>query len=201
MVRKIAAAVLFLTVVCTVGSGQAAQVQWAVADGGNNHWYEVFVVASGPLDGIGNGGIHFQDAKAAASGKGGYLATPDISGEADFLYDNVTKPAASGHVGFWLGAYADSAGGEWKWVTGGTVLAWGGYPYIDWAEGSGAYGITQFTDAWWTTPRAIQDLRQDILATGYVVEYDTNPVPAPGSLLLLAPGLAGIAAIRRRLRK
>jgi hypothetical protein len=38
-------------------------------------------------------------------------------------------------------------------------------------------------------------------ATGYYFAYHFQPVPAPSALLLLGPGLAGLAAVRKRFKK
>ena len=58
-------------------------VQWAVADGGNDHFYQG-VCACTVCDG--SDGITWTDAKAAAEVKSGYLATITSSAENDFAF-------------------------------------------------------------------------------------------------------------------
>lgn len=173
----------------------AAPVQWRVEDGGNNHFYDIVLKD-----------IDYQSARAEAASLSflsvpGYLATPAMSDEAIFIWNNVTVPATQENLVFWLGAevalehFGDVS--EYYWVTGEQALAseqteW----YIDWYEGNSAYALAQIPHSWWTAGWRCQDIYQTYIAQGYVVEYPT--VPEPASLAVLAAGLPLAALLRRR---
>ncbi len=175
----------------------AAPIEWPVVDGGNGHYYEVVIQPS----------ILFADAKAAAAartyqGVAGYLATVNLAGEATFIYNKLTGPAAptSEVYAFWLGAETESSSVPWRWVTGEQVLSEEKtYPgetwYIDYfADYGTGWGLCHFVNSWWTSGIRPQDTARTNPSGiyGYVVEY---PVPEPASLTLLA---IGGALLRRR---
>lgn len=119
---------------CVITSAHAGLIQWKKAAGGNDHFYDIVSTSSG---------IDFSNARAEANSLGGYLATPDLTGEAAFIYDALVAPTANGIFRFyWLGAYANGRLQPLQGVTGGAVTSWGGVTYIDWAEGNVPYGIT-----------------------------------------------------------
>lgn len=185
---------------CTLliaSTAQAAPIQWQSSTGGNDHWYDI--VSS-------EAGINFSDAATQAVGIGGYLATPNAVGEAAFIYDQLVAPTANGAVnGYWLGAQTLGPGQPWEWITGGTVSSWmGATVYIDWAEGSGAYGMEQIANNWWAgSGAALQDYPQTWKVEGFVVEYSSDPtnIPEPTSLILLGVGIAGLATVKRRVSR
>jgi hypothetical protein len=163
-------------------------VQWQSADGGNGHYYEV---VSGPMG--------FPEAQANATAKGGgYLATPNLPGEASFIAANVIAPA--GGLYYWLGVYALNASQPWMWVTGGPVTSWAGAStYIDWYGSNGgslSEGILitsggRLDDApyYWSIGSAV---------TGSVIEYDALPTPIPAAAWLFGSGLAGLGFYRKK---
>ncbi|MBN1911635.1 MAG: hypothetical protein JW818_17975, partial [Pirellulales bacterium] len=114
----------------------AAPIQWAE----NGHWYEIRTAPGFP-----NQGLTWEQARVAAEGLGGYLATITSSAENDFVYYTVGAnqeqywilDSAENWQGPYLGGYqfgpppqpeADPAAG-WAWVTGEP------WAYTDWDPG------------------------------------------------------------------
>ena len=190
----LAAAALVLGGAATVT--EAVTVQWTVAEGGNGHLYEAVLVPSG---------IYWADAKAAAEGAGGYLATITSPEENAFVYGLASANAALWNVkpngdslGPWLGGYQaegslEPAGG-WRWVTNEP------WQFTNWApfEPNNTYGTEdrlQLFGFQTAKGSAWNDFRQaDPLfpVYGYVVET----IPEPATLSLLA--LGALAALRKR---
>lgn len=172
------------------GYATASPVQWRGLDGGNDHWYDIVV-----------SDIYYYDAKAVAVTMGGYLATPDLPGEASFIFDNLVAPTANGTFqGYWLGAYYPGPGSVYQWVTGGAVTAWEGTTYIDWAGGDVPQGIAQFPNNWWTSGVALQDQPLIYPAAGFVLEF-VNPssqIPVPSTIWLFGLGLGVLRFLYNR---
>lgn len=159
--------------------------------GGNGHGYEAFGV---------EGGITWEDAKAAAEAMGGYLATITSEEENDFISDVL----GVGSTAYWLGGFqeagTDEPNGDWQWVTGEA------FSYTNWASGEpnnltggneDALAFAYFS----ATPGEWNDAPSGFLygdnLGGYVVEFE---VSEPGTLALLGLGLlaAGYGRSRKR---
>ena len=170
-------------------STNAALTQWRAEDGGNGHYYDVVVT---PLQ-------TWVAAKAQAEAQGGYLASIRSQAENDWIWNafNIGGTAAywtnsgpwPGYDGPVFGAYTN--GGAWTWVSGETWdwSNWG------WSMGSGERA------AQFIAQRPVWD---DIGIYGgtsaggnvsYIVEWNSNPVPAPGAILAMT---ALGASVRRR---
>jgi hypothetical protein len=198
------ALLLGLVVLAWSSGAGAIPVEWAVADGGNGHWYDF---RGRSLDGDPNS-YTWETARIDALSRGGYLATITSADEWSFLrssmYDWVgpvdphyNTCAACGYRSYqgFLGGYQEPGSpepsGGWKWITG---EPWG---FAPWSGGepnnspNEDYLITWFHDsAGWN------DVNLGA-STRYYIEYDTNPLPEPTTGLLLGLGLLGVAARRR----
>lgn len=149
------------------GSAMATPVQWKAAEGGNDHVYDIVVNDSHQCSEVVNG-IRFNEAMSEANAMGGHLATPNLTGEASFIYDNLVAPTEDGKdQRYWLGAYCNDGGQEYRWVTGEPVTGWGGYTRIEGAGGDIPHAIFQGGDG----GAALQDLPATGIANGYVVEF------------------------------
>jgi len=154
------------------GTVQAEPVQWAVADGGNGHWYE----------GVSAPGITWENASILADALGGYLCTVPNEQENLWVFKNVASdpslwntwfgPFIGGYQDYEADDYSEPAGG-WTWVTGET---WG---YTSWTPGDPSNTGSQDHLAYGgTSSNHIQPKWNDIEdpeAGGYVIEWDHDP--------------------------
>lgn len=168
-------------------TAQAVPVQWTVASGGNGHWYDIIALNGFTWDEA------FADAPTRSHmGMTGYVATVTSAGEQRFVTANFTPTA-------WLGGNDRATEGTFEWKNGPEAgqaflfAAWApGEPnnccsgeddvVINWSNGGwNDIGLPSFPD--YRVP--------------YIVEYSPS-VPEPGALVLVAMGLLGLAARRRR---
>tara|TARA_R110001599_G_scaffold353733_1_gene595922 strand:- start:17520 stop:18185 length:666 start_codon:yes stop_codon:yes gene_type:complete len=194
---------------------QAIPMQWAAADGGNDHWYE--------LD---RQNLSWTGARQNALDKGGYLATITSAEEnsaVNLLITLIEGSLLDGNldIAVWLGGSDTAEEGIWTWADGpeagdqfwdgdkeGTAPA-GAYANWVLAEpnnfdpGEDHLGMYFLGGVW----NDFGDLPSGGLSgtPGFfsVIEYDSEPVPASaipvtGTAALTLLGLAGLAAGRRR---
>lgn len=193
---------------CSLESAAHAQVvtQWTSGSGGNDHYYKLVIAPSG---------ITWVAASAAATSAGGYLATVTSAPENSFVYGLASAFASawflhsSGNgLGPWLGGYqstftSEPAGG-WVWVTGET------WSYTNWAAtepsngGAGEdrlqyFGSNTLLGSAWNDAASGGDASGP--AHGYMIEFNTAPVPEPSTYAAFF-GIAAllVAAGRRSLR-
>ena len=198
--------ILFCAFSCIMLGGP---VQWTIASGGNGHYYDVIAAP---------GGIAWNAASAAATGMGGYLATITSAAENNFVFSLANNPSyyvdvngGNRAVGPWLGGYrTGSLASNFAWVTAES------FTYTDWASGepndtNGDENNIQYIGkcasnatscalaATWNDLSSGSDTYYGQLPVGYVVEYNADPVPEPGSMAFVAAGMTAIW-LRRRLR-
>jgi len=180
----------------------AAPIQWTLAEGGNDHYYEL----------IDHGGfIDWTDARDAAEAAGGYLATITSSAENDFLTDlsfscfagefDEVRPC---YRESWIGFTDEVVEGEFRWHFTDEAVSftnWAtGEPNNDPAFDGEDYAILNpppEPEGTWN------DLPNDPNRVEYyLVEYDEEPTPTPepGTWLTFAAGMAALVHLRRRRR-
>jgi hypothetical protein len=187
-----------LVLIAWGGIAWSTPVQWT----DNGHWYEAIYVESGTT---------WDDASTAAQAAGGYLVSITSSDENNFVFSLIDDSMywfmdpADNNEGPWIGAYYAGAAGtmnstNWAWVNGDS------FTYSSWDSGepnsssetvanyfsNDAYSGNPIRQAYWN------NVDKSSLMQGYIIEYDTNPVPIPSAILLLTFGLAGIAPFRRK---
>lgn len=157
----------------------------------NGHYYELV-----------NTAINWYDANDAASsmtysGIVGHLVTITHALENIFLTDTFGVGGLHYH---WTGGLTETSSTDpyqgWSWVTeeSFSFANW----YTDEPNGDGVgriifdHGSTDYYGKSWN------DLTATELADGYIVEYDTAPVPIPSTILLMGTSLAGLLGLRRR---
>ena len=167
---------------------QAEQVRWS----GNGHRYEVVVVPEG---------INWLDAKAAASARGGYLATLTSAEENRFVWSLIAnqphvwttslRQGQTDSVGPWIGLMqirhqAQEPKGGWQWISGEPLTS------TNWAAGK-PNNLEQIEDyghlfpvAGSKDPATWNDLPNDPTQlsvvraqrpVAYIVEFDRQPAP------------------------
>ena len=168
-------------------------IEWAVADGGNGHFYQILAPT---------GGIAWTDAKAASEdrawmGAPGHLVTITSQEEWDFILANFP------HSYTWIGLSDADWEGNFRWVTGEPFefSAWatgpqepnnaGNEDYVHYASRSTGWGWNDFKNR--ATVYGVPHR--------YIVEY---PVAEPSALVLAgicAAGFLAFAVGRRKRRR
>ena len=162
----------------------------AIFNPNNGHYYERI-----------DKDITWTDAKSEAEGLSfmdvdGHLATITSYEENWWIVDNLGGALTLDH---WLGGYFYD--GSWTWVTGelwGYTNWWPGEP-----NGGGVESGLQFDDAEGdpAVPGFWNDIGVWANEEGYIVEFDTKPVPIASTFWLLGSGLIGFIGIRKKFKK
>lgn len=162
---------LVVLVALSASPATASPVQWPLSGGGNGHYYEY----------VANYGLTWTQALNDAavmtwSGAPGHLATITNQAENDWVWATLDPSRA------WLGGYQDadapSSSAGWHWVTGEPWI------YTNWHSGEPndlgtknewALHFDQYS--FWNDV----DGTNDNTVPGFVVEYETVPVPVEGT--------------------
>lgn len=157
----------------------------------NGHYYQLFTQST-----------DWNSANAAASaltynGLQGHLVTVTSQAETDWI---VSTFGAAAIDNAYMGLYQDASApdyseptGGWRWVTGEA------FGYTNWSGGepnnNGAENVGHF----WAGSGLWNDIDPS-WSFHYMVEYSdaANPVPEPGTMLVLGAGAAFVALKRRR---
>jgi hypothetical protein len=161
----------------------------------NGHYYDMI-----------DSTINWGDANTAASsqtylGVAGHLVTITDAPENLFITSSFGGTAINLH---WTGGVqpdgSTEPGGGWSWVTGEAFVFtnwWGSEPNNN-PNGENRiifdHGVNANGKGW-------NDYTGGLNARGYVVEFDTAPVPEPATMVLFCTGIAGLAGIRIRRKK
>ena len=187
-------ALAFVATSCVLSvsaASNAALTQWRVEDGGNGHYYDIIVT---PLQ-------TWWQSKTQAEAMGGYLASIRSVEENSWLWTTFNiggTPAYWANTGPWpgydgpvFGAYR-TASDQWTWVSG---EEWG-WSNFNWGSHSGE-GVAQFIggSSYWDDigPNGGNSAGGNM---SFIVEFNSNPIPAPAASALLAAGVA--CSVRRR---
>jgi hypothetical protein len=182
----------------------APLVQWAIADGGNGHYFQAVAAP---------GGIKWEDAQIWAIEHGGYLATIGSAAENNHVFHLIDEPqfwravvtptGRAGQSGPWLGGFrpvnAPAAKG-WQWFNTDEAFAFTHWAGRQPGNENGNEDRLQFF-SWEPAARASawNDQSGDALERGFVVEYVSaalaptgvgkTPSPPPRSPPVLEPDL------------
>lgn len=194
MKHKITGIIIGTFLLTAAGQVNATPVQWTLAAGGNDHWYDLI---DAPY-------TSWSDANTSANALSfgnldGHLATITSAAENDFIFNILGVSDRP----IWLGGFQDENAAEpladWQWVTG---EAW---TFTNWESGEPNNLTWNDEDAlsfaFWEAKGTWNDAPTEweyYDTGGYVVEYESAPVPEPATMTLFGIGLISIAGHRFR---
>lgn len=177
---RIICVAIAVAAVAAVADADVTWVTWEVSAGGNGHQY-----------GLATTGAGWETHRTAAESYGGYLATLKTEDENEWVKSNVLH-LTSPH---WMGLYqpdGDLFGlpdAGWRWLDGSTA------PWTAWATGqpdggtNADYAYVHGNGSWYDSHPGY-----NIWA---VYECDEEPIPEPGTVLMVLCGTAVVALKRK----
>lgn len=177
----------------SINAGAMSEItQWRAADGGNDHYYDIVVT---PIQ-------TWWASKAQAESMGGYLASIRSPEENSWLWNafNIGSTAEywtstgpwPGYDGPVFGAYRPPESTEWTWVSGED---WG-WSNWGWSTNSGEAAAQFIAHSSWWDDIGVNGGTSAGGNVSFIIEWNTNPVPAPAASGLII--LAGVVARHRR---
>lgn len=160
----------FIAQIVHASDGLTVDSQWV----GNGHWYRAVYVPNM---------ISWQQASRAAMTVGGHLATPTSEEENQFIFNLVNAPifwrdGLTSLIGPWIGGLQSPCPEEplcgWQWLTGEP------WSYTNWQVGQPDNtnlfeNRLHFSSADANPAATWDDARSDLLAHGYIIEWDSKP--------------------------
>jgi len=184
----------------SVADSSAEPVQWRV----NGHYYEAVLVP---------GGISWDEADAAATAAGRYLAAVTSEEENEFVFGLVDSPefwipttGRPSDLGPWLGGFqyppTPVSRDNWQWVTGEP------WSYTNWSPGNpDDFGGSDQDKLHFLAPEPLggrssywNDMEGVDTGFGVPIAYVTEWVPEPSTLVLLGVGAACLSVCTWRRR-
>jgi len=219
--QKLAIAALFLFATFFAStSALSAPIQWTTATGGNGHWYDSVVTGPGitweqaRIQAEAMGGYLATPTSAAEN----TWVFDSVASNLALWHHDPSSFWTIDMAGPWIGAFQDTSsldysepGGGWTWVSGEE------WTYSNWEptallpDNTGTYNVAHYVmfdphnqtttipSLYWNdidNCAACNEGAPNGMINSFLIEYESNPIPEPTTLTLLAIGLISLASAR-----